>query len=371
MLQAFLRRMLVLAIPGLLVALPACSQDSGGSDDGTKRIIFLTNVDDPFWDAARAGLQDAARELDLKSKGLRAELDKNSSATAKGQIDKLRQYANQTDVAAVAISVLEPNNVALADALRDLQKQGIKIITVDSDINRETARDLRFAYLGTDNVIGGIELGRAAKALRPEGGKYATFVGNKTQANAVERIEGFAKGAGDEFVQVENMGDDGDEPTADRNVKDALDRHADLSTLVGIWAYNAHHIAVNVKERGLRDKTTIVVFDAAEKAIRHMEEGSIDAMVVQNPYEMGYKSVVLLTALLEDDQKAIAEMFPAWDPEKKEFKEPDGDLHSTSLKVVKPDDDNRLTEDLFDPTTEVLTLSDFKGWLAKYNLKSS
>ena len=42
-----------------------------------------------------------------------------------------------------------------------------------------------------------------------------------------------------------------------------LDRHGDIDTLVGIWAYNAHAIVEVVKDRGLRDKTTVVVFDAA------------------------------------------------------------------------------------------------------------
>ena len=37
--------------------------------------------------------------------------------------------------------------------------------------------------------------------------------------------------------------------TAMKNVKDALDRHADLDVLVGIWAYNAHAIAEVVKQR--------------------------------------------------------------------------------------------------------------------------
>ena len=372
MLQAVFKRTLALLVPALLVSLSACSQEGGSSGKGgVKRIIFLTNVDDPFWDAARAGLQDAARDLNLEAKGLRAELDKNGEGTPKGQIDKLQQYANQTDIAALAISVTQPDNVAIADALRTLREQGVKIITVDSDLDREKFRDLRFAYLGTDNVIGGRELGKAAKALRPEGGKYATFVGHKSQANAVERINGFAEGAGDGFTQLDNMGDDVDMSRADKNVKDALDRHPGLNTLVGIWAYNAHFIAENVKERGLRDKTTVVVFDAAEKAIQQMEDGNIDAMVVQNPYEMGYKAAVLLTGLLEGDQVRIANMLPDYDPSTKEFTKPDGDLHATSLKVVKPDDDMRLTEDLFEEPTTVLTLSEFKQWLAKYNLKSS
>ena len=49
----------------------------------------------------------------------------------------------------------------------------------------------------------------------------------------------------------------------------------------------------------MRDKTTIVVFDAAPKALADMCRGQIDAMVVQNPYQMGQLSVKLMKALVE------------------------------------------------------------------------
>ena len=40
---------------------------------------------------------------------------------------------------------------------------------------------------------------------------------------------------------------------------------------------------------------------SAPKAIGHMDSGYLDAMVVQNPYEMGYQGVRLMKALVEDD----------------------------------------------------------------------
>ena len=133
-----------------------------------------------------------------------------NDGTPKGQVDRLRQYANQADIAAVAVSVTDSANGAIAKAMRDCQRAGIKVITIDSDVDRKTGRDARFAYLGTDNVLGGQELGKAAAGIRPQGGKYATFVGLKGAANAIERIGGFAQGAGPRFVQAENLGDDMD-----------------------------------------------------------------------------------------------------------------------------------------------------------------
>ncbi|MBI3839387.1 MAG: substrate-binding domain-containing protein [Planctomycetia bacterium] len=349
----------------------AASSQADNVAAGTgKRVILLTNGADPFWNAMRAGMQAAEKDFDLNAAGLRTVMDVNDG-TPKGQVDHLRQYANQTDIAAVAVSVTDSANGAIAKAMRDCQRSGIKVITIDSDVDRKTNRDARFAYLGTDNVLGGQELGKAAAGIRPQGGKYATFVGLKGAANAIERISGFAQGAGPKFVQAENLGDDMDLSVALKNVKDALDRNPDLDMLVGIWAYNAHAIVDVVKQRGVRDKTNIVVFDASPKAIGHMTEGNIDAMVVQNPYDMGYWGTRLMKALVQNDQATIHDMLPAYDPRMHAFTDREGDLLVTGLRVVYPDAGSPLKKEVFAPTTEFLSLSDFKKWLSSHNLTGS
>jgi ribose transport system substrate-binding protein len=355
----------------VLATAPGCGTSTGDSGSGaTKRVILLTNGADPFWEAMRVGMQDAEKDFKLREAGLQVVMEVNDG-TPKGQIDRLRQFANQSDIAAVAVSVTDTNNQAIAKAMEDCQRAGIKIIAIDSDVNRKTNRAARFAYLGTDNVVGGQELGKAAAGIRPAGGKYATFVGIKAAANAIERIAGFAQGAGPKFEQLENLGDDMDHSVARRNVADALDRHADLDVLVGIWAYNAHAIVDIVKERNIRDKTTVVVFDAAPKAIAHMADGNIDAMIVQNPYDMGYRGTRLMKALIDGDHQTIHEMFPAYDPVKKEFTEPDGDVLITGLKVVYPDSGSPLAKEMFSETTEFLPLAEFKKWLDEHDLDGS
>jgi ribose transport system substrate-binding protein len=162
-----------------------------------------------------------------------------------------------------------------------------------------------------------------------------------------------------------------DRSVAQKNVRDALDRHPDIDVLVGIWAYNAHAIVAVANERGIRDKTTIVVFDAAPDAITDLDQGSIDAMVVQNPYEMGYQGTRLMKALVTDDQKTIQDILPKYDPQTKKFTEPDGDILTTGLRVVHPDKGSPLAKEMFDASTEFLSLSEFKKWLSEHNLKGS
>ncbi len=343
---------------------PAGSQVETDASAGTKRIIILTNGNSPFWDAARAGLQDAERELKLPEAGFQAVLEVNDG-TPQGQLDKLRQFASQSDIAAIGVSAIDADNVAIADEMRNLQAAGVQIVTIDSDLNRDTLRDARFAFIGTDNYLGGIELGRCAKQVNTDGGGYVTFVGRTGAQNAIERVGGFAEGAGDAFEQLDNMGDNIDTSRARENVRNALGNHPDkLTTLVGIWSYNAPAIVDVVKETDTRDKMTIVVFDAEPIAIEQMREGMIDAMVVQNPYQMGYQGVRLLKALVEEDQEVIGDMLPDHGTD-------DGDLYDTGLKVVVPDEGSPLSADLFGENTEFLKLGEFKEWLNKYGLTGS
>ncbi len=330
---------------------------------GLKRIIVLTNGNAPFWDAGAAGAQDAAKALNCEADGFQVIVERGKFDVAE-QLNKLRQYAGATDIAGVALSVVDSENAAIPREMARLQKAGIKVVTIDSDVNREMARDSRFAYLGTDNIVAGRELGIATKTLLPDGGKYVTFVGVKTAANAKERVGGFAEGAGDKFTSAENLGDGGKADVARVNVREALNRNADTAALVGIWSYNTPAIIDTVKQLNSREKLKIVGFDADPPAIVGMGEGMLDVMVVQNPYQMGYQGVRLLKALVQNDEKTVKEMLP-------DHGSPNGDLYDTGLKVIVPNEGSPLNAELFGKTSEFLKLDAFKEWLTKYNLTGS
>lgn len=341
----------------------AATQTDGKSAAGLKRLIILINGDSPFWDAGRAGSQTANSDLKLKDQGLVASFETNDG-TAQGQLAKLQQYGTQSDIAGIAISVLDASNVAIAHELQSLQKKGIKIVTLDSDVDREQFRDARYAFIGTDNLIGGRVLGKCAKGLKPEGGEYATFVGRTGAQNAKERIGGFAEGAGDKFISDGTMADENDRPRSRENVRNAINNHPKLSVLVGIWSYNAPAIVDVLRELNRRKDFTVVVFDAEPLAISAIGEGNIDAMVVQNPFQMGYDSIRMLAALVGDKKDVLAEMLP-------NYGKPDGDLFDTGLKVVVPSADSPLKADQFDKGVEFLTLDKFQEWLKKYGLSGS
>jgi ribose transport system substrate-binding protein len=333
-----------------------------------KRFVFITNGDDPFWDACLSGLEEGAQRFDCGSAGIAVSRDVNN-ASAEGQIERLRQYATQPDVAGIAISVIQADNQAIVDEMKKLRAKGVNIITVDGDVNRELYRDARSYYIGTDNAIGGRTLGTAAKALLEakglSGGGYVQFAGFTDNDNARSRMNGVTEAIGGGFVERDRMADEMDLPRARDNVRNAMQNHKDLKALIGIWAYNAPAIADVLTEAGTRDNYVVATFDAAPLAIGQMQKGNIDVMVVQNPFEMGIRTVRLLKAMHDRDEAVIREMFPR-------AGETDGDIHTTGLRVVVPDRSSPVKEDLFDPQiVEFMTLPDFTAWLAKYNLTGS
>ncbi|MEZ6067372.1 MAG: substrate-binding domain-containing protein [Planctomycetaceae bacterium] len=352
-------------VGGTMLCLALIASIGCSSGETKQRIIILTNGPDPFWDTCEAGAKAAERELGLADQGYVVDFQRGDF-TSKKQIDMLKQYALAPDVVAVGISVFDPDSLNLAEEMRGLQEQGVRVITIDSDVDREKYRDARYGYLGTDNIVGGRELGRAAaKVAAEDGARFAFFVGDKGVANAKERMAGFLEGISAGSVEVARLDDGGDRPKARKNVEDVLNEHPEVNMLVGIWAYNTPQIINVVDDRGIREATRIICFDAAERAISGMEDGMVDVMVVQNPYQMGYDGVKLMHALVADDKSVTTAMYPNY------AQTGENDLYRTELRVVVPDGETAITADLFEPETKFFKSADFKKWLQERGLISS
>ncbi|HEY2252976.1 MAG TPA: sugar-binding protein [Planctomycetaceae bacterium] len=322
---------------------------AGGATDAAKapaddfKIVILTNGSSPFWDACDRGLKDAGKKL-----GVRVELVRND-ATEGGQIRRLEQLATQNDVKGIGVSVLESQASGVLEQMLALRAKGVKVITIDSDGPREG----REAFVGTNNLEGGRELGRLTAQLRPDGGKAIAFVGTLGAQNAQERIQGFKEGMGSKFELVDSMEDGVDESKARNNVTAAIQNHPEVNILAGIWSYNAPAITDTIASNGRRKDFTLVAFDAEPNAIVAMGQGLLDGMVVQNPYEMGFTGATLLHRMITGDKAGVDELLKG------------GDVIDTGLKVVVPNDDSPVK------SKYRVTLEAFKSWLAEYELEGS
>lgn len=281
-----------------------------------RTFLIITNASSDFWNAVDKGMTDAAAEL-----GVAVRMERNDG-TVEGQIRLLEQALSQKDgLAGVAISLFQADAPSVADKMKELIAAGIPLITVDSD----GPRDSRCAFVGTNNVEAGKELGRKAIELAPFGWPFCTFVGTLSAQNARERTEGFQEGAGDNFDLVEEYQDEVDFAKARENVATALASHPEAKLLVGLWSYNGPLIAEVVAEQGKSDEVTVICFDAAEGLLPLIESGQVKASAVQNPYMMGFQSIKLLKAYATGDSSAVGELLG------------ESDVHDTGITIVTPD----------------------------------
>jgi ribose transport system substrate-binding protein len=338
---------------------------------GTKRIVLFINTPSPYWETGRKGMELAAKELKLADDGFQAVFEQNDGKE-QSQIDKLRQFGSQSDIVAIAISPVKADNLAIAEEMRKLRKNGVHVICMDGDIDRAKYRDAREAYLGTDNYKAGEVLGDAAKHLlddrKADKGGYVDFVGYTTAQNAIDRMDGIKKTLGTSYKELDRKEDATDYTKSKRNVVQAIENNPNLVALVGIWSYNAPLIADVVEHdyASRRDSLTVATFDCEAGAIAQMNKGNIDVMVVQNPFDICYEAVKLLKALVKNDEATVKKMLPNMGKD-------GGDIYDTDIRVVVPDG-SPLKPDLFTKygsEVQFFTLAKFKDWLKERGLTGS
>jgi ribose transport system substrate-binding protein len=238
----------------------------------------------------------AGEELD----GYTTEMHIVSEATAAEQrriIDDLLTRG----VAGITISVIDPANSR--DLLNRAAAQAV-LFTSDSD----AADTDRLLYVGTDNVAAGEQAGELIKQALPDGGDVMLFVGTMGAANAQERVQGIRnvlEGGNINIVDIRT--DEVDFARAKRNVEDTLTTYPDIDALVGLWSYNTPQIVEAVRAAGKAGQVKIIGFDEDPVTLRGIADGIVEATVVQQPYEFGYQSMILMAKAIEGDTSFIPE----------------------------------------------------------------
>lgn len=268
--------------------------DSGVKAAPTKTIAFVSNNAADFWTIARKGTEKAQAELpDFK---IEFQMPADASAAEQKRIlDDLVAKG----VKGIALSPVDPKSQT-ADLNALAEK--CALFTQDSD----APDSKRACYVGTDNVAAGVMAGEEVKKALPQGGKIMVFVGKADAQNAKERFEGLKKALeGTKVVVLDLRTDDGDKVRAKQNVADTLVKTPDVAGLVGLWGYNGPAIASAVKEAGKAGKIQIVCFDEEPDTLAAIKDGTIRSTIVQQPYEFGYQSMMMLAKYVGGDKSVV------------------------------------------------------------------
>ncbi len=254
-----------------------------GSQESRLRIAVVPKgTTQSFWLAVKAGAEDAARDMNAEIiwKGPAKETD------VAGQKRIVENFINQ---GVDAIVMAACNETAMIPTVEQADKAGIPVVTIDSGVKSDVPR----SFIATDNVEGAREAARVLAKLIGEKGEVGLIPFVKGAATSNMREDGFkdeiAKYKDVQLVSV--LYSNSDIMQGVRVTEDMLTAKPNLA---GIFAANeggAVGAARALALRRLGGKVKLVAFDAAPAEIDALEKGTIQALIVQNPYKMGYEGV--------------------------------------------------------------------------------
>jgi ribose transport system substrate-binding protein len=286
---------------GLLLAAPsACKreQERGAAAPGRLRVAVVPKgTTHEFWKAVHAGAAKAGKELGVEIvwKGPLKEDD------LKSQVDLVQSFTAQ----GVSGMVLAPlNDSALVAPVRTATKAGVPVVIFDSDLKGQD----HVSFVATDNRAAGRLAGeRMGRAL---GGKGNVVVLRYQEGSAStrNREDGFLEAIRG-FPQLSLVSDNQYAGATTESAFSASEnlliaRQAGKGQLQGVFCPNestTFGMLLALEKAGLSGKLKLIGFDASSKLVEGVRSGKIDALVLQNPFNMGYLAVRTLVMHLRKE----------------------------------------------------------------------
>ena len=288
---------------GLFAAISTAGllQTAPAADQKVTIPIIVKDTTSFYWQIVLAGARKAGKELGVNV----PELGAQSESDINGQISILENAVSGNPAAIV----IAPTQFAALGKPIDEAAKKVKIIGIDSAADSKAFT----SFLTTDNVQGGrVAADGLAAAITAKYGKAEGDVALITAIPGVgsldQRAKGFKEEIAAKYPGLKLVAD----KVADGQATTALNIMTDLITanpnLRGVFASNlimAQGAGQAVAENKVADKIKLVGFDSDDKLVNLLKDGTIVALVVQDPFRMGYDGVK--TALAASKGESVPE----------------------------------------------------------------
>jgi ribose transport system substrate-binding protein len=249
-------------------------------------VVFLAGSE--FFNWAYAGMRDAAA---LLGPHVSVELKGPAEWDASLEARTLEQLA-ATRIDGIVVTAGEANT--LVPAINKAIAGRIPVVTFDSD----SPASQRLSFVGTNNYNAGWAAGQAMASWLQGKGEVgiSTFPGPD---HLKKRVDGFTAALhkfGPDIAIAAVVNDEGDIAKAETQITAMLQAHPHISGIFCAHGNPGSGAAAAVRNLGLQGKVQIMAFDFARPVIELIERGEIKGTVGQDPYQMGYMSMLLAYA---------------------------------------------------------------------------
>jgi ribose transport system substrate-binding protein len=263
--------------------------------------IIVKDTTSPYWQTVLAGARKAGQELgvDVQEPGARSELD------IEGQINLLRKAAASNPA---AIIIGPADSTALGKPI-DEAAGHTKIIGIDTQVDSKALTSLVATDKEQAGRIAADILADAIKRTYADAeGDVAVIIALPEMTPNDRRVRGFkdqiAKRYGALAVVAEKTGNG----NAKAGYQIMMELIADHSELRGVFASDivltqgAAQAIAEAKTNKTGDKVNLVGYGSDDKLVKYLQDGTIAALVVVDPFHVGYESVKTALAASRNEQ---------------------------------------------------------------------
>jgi ribose transport system substrate-binding protein len=284
-----------LAVAAALGAGCGSREGSGGKAEGPESkaakypvAVIPKGTTHEFWKSVHAGAVKASRETGAEViwKGPLKEDDREA------QIAVVENFVTR-GVSGIVLAPLDDK--ALRPAVSNAVRSDIPVVIIDSDLQG----DEHVSFVATDNYKGGQMAGREMARLLNGKGRVVVLRYQEGSASTTNREKGFldeiARHPGIRVVSANQYGGATTESAyrASENLLAPLKKGGRLD-LDGIFCPNestTFGMLRALQDSKLAGTVRFIGFDSSEKLVQALEAGQIDALVLQDPFKMGYLGV--------------------------------------------------------------------------------
>ena len=267
----------------MLLAFLLCACSSGTDSPAQHKVALVAkSTRTEFWLSVFAGAEAAATEYNLHLTITGPETEEDYETQNRMVADAVADGAE-----ALVFSAIDYENNSLA--IDEAAQTGVKIVAIDSSVDSEAVS----TYIGTNNYAAG-QMAAQAALDRVDGPLKVGIVNyDINSANGQEREQGavdtFLKSGRAEVTAVINTLAQAEHAQVDTVA--LLKENPQINVLLAFNEPTSVGAARAVEALGLSSDVFLVGFDSNVATVDGLQEGSVDALVVQNPYAMGYLGV--------------------------------------------------------------------------------
>jgi ribose transport system substrate-binding protein len=280
-----------LALSGCVTTGADSGSSTAAAGGGTGEIVFVPGVTgDVFYTTMECGVKDAAAELGVKT---------STQGPAKFDASLQKPVLDSVVAANPSAIIIAPTDAeAMRRPIQEAIDKGIKVVLVDTTLTDTSGT---VAQISSDNTEGGEKAFEAIKQLAPAGGTVLAIGNAPGITTTDQRLAGFQAGVeGDSAFELLPLEYNQNDPAKTAQiVTAALQAHPDL---VGVFAATqpaATGAATGIKQVDKQGQVKLVAFDASPDLVEALKADSLQALVAQQPAQMGSDAVKAAQAAID------------------------------------------------------------------------